>query len=224
MSGAHEAALREAWARPAGAHLGQVFHAPFVTVLLAERSGGERMAVALEVARDALARCGVSPGRQLVLLASSEAAPPGAREEARALRRRLGLPVVVHDPERSPSMHVHPGDPLALELDDELREAEAVMLVSALRPRARFGERGGMELLVPGSVSRATGERCNALARTPEGRAAIRQAAATACRIDYALLWSESGEPRAWAGEPDAALAAAGAALSRDDALPGESP
>lgn len=206
---------------PVGARLEQVFHAPFVTVLLAERDGGEAAATALELARNELARRGVSSGRQMVLLASAE--PPSAvhREEARALRARLGIPVVLHDPDRSPSMLSSAEGGLRIELDDELREAEAVMVVSAIRHAERFGARGGEELLVPGAASTATLARCTPLAATAEGRAEVARAAAGACAIDYALLWTDDFS-HAWAGEAPEVFRVARTALARTGARAGE--
>ncbi len=204
MSGRLAEALRTALESPIGDHLGQVFHAPFVTVLLAEQGGGEATAEALEVARDALARCGVAPGRQMVLLASTGAPLTDAREVARALRSRLGLPVVLHDPARSPSMLSSKEGGLRIALDDELREAEAVVVVSEIRVGAAFGEAGGEELLVPGAADAESIERCARLATTPEGRAEVARVAMATCRIDYALLWSRGEDVRAWAGEAPA--------------------
>ena len=221
MSASLRDALLTALLAPTGARLEQVFHAPFVTVLLAERDGGEAGRAALELARDELSRRGVACGRQMVLLASTR--PPGAshRDEAKALRARLGIPVVLHDPERSPSMLSSGEDPLAIELDDELREAEAVMVVSAIRNSGRFGEGGGEELLLPGAASAATLRRCEALAVHAEGRTALARAAARSCTIDYALLWTDDFA-HAWAGEAPrvfetarAALVSAGARASR---------
>lgn len=214
MSEALRDALRGALLAPMGARLDQVFHAPFVTVLLAERDGGEAGATALELARDELSRRGVSSGRQMVLLASAD--PPGAshRDEAKALRARLGIPVVLHDPERSPCMPASGEGALSIELDDELREAEAVMVVSAIRRSERFGERGGEELLLPGAASAATLLRCAALAARAEGRAALARAASRVCTIDYALLWTDD-LAHAWAGEPPRVFEVARAALAR---------
>lgn len=207
------AALGAALAAPTGARLEQVFHSPFVTVLLAERDGGETSAKALEFARDALVRRGVAAGRQMVLLAAMD--PPRAehREWARLLRARLGVPVLIHDPAQSPSMPAVVLDGMEFELDDELREAEAVMLVAALRPGARFGEAGGAELLVPGAASAATAARCAARAQDPAERYAIVRRAQEVCRIDYALLWSHVDPSRAWAGEPPGVLEVSHAAL-----------
>lgn len=205
--------LRAALEAPVGARLEQVFHSPFVTVLLAERDGGEDSLEALEFARDALTRRGVAAGRQMVLLASMQPPQAAHRLAVRAMRERLGIPVVLHDPAHSPSMPATGESDLQLELDDELREAEAVMLVSALRPGAEFGEGGGEELLVPGSVSAATAARCRPLAASVAGRRRIARIAQSACRIDYALLWWRGGSVRAWAGEMPAVLDHARASL-----------
>jgi len=213
MSERLAASLRAALQTPVGDRLEQVFHAPFVTVLLAERDGGEDAAAALEVARDALASRGVATGRQSVLLAATDSPDAAHRAAARALRAKLGLPVVLHDPARSPNMPAAIEEGLSFELDDELREAEAVFLVSALRPDAAFGQSGGEELLVPGAASTVTAAQCAAVAGDAAGRQRIARLARSVCRIDYALLWSAADPRNAWAGEPPAVVERAHAAL-----------
>jgi hypothetical protein len=192
MSAVLTRALAAALATPVGASLAQVLHAPFVTVLLADRDGGPDALAALAVARDALARAGIAPGRQMVLLASEGPALAEPKARAREWRAALGLPVVIHDPARaawSPFGEVA-GVPLLL--DDELREAEAVVAVSALRPHARGVARGGSALLVPGVAAPAT--RAAWLAPVAD------HIVTAGFRVDFALCWDGDDPARAWAG------------------------
>lgn len=200
------AAVRNALAAPLGGTLASRFCVPAVTALAADGRDAARGLAALEELVAALARIGLPRGRQFVLVSHA----PGNRNEAkafaRAWRAALGVPVLVHDPER-PAAFV-PGvfaDGAPCELDDELREAEEVVLVGRIEP----GAGGAPALLWPGLSTTAAGAAATALARGPAGAAAARARETLALvPAGFALVWTDDEPPRIAAGPVEAAEAA----------------
>jgi hypothetical protein len=133
-----------------------------------------------------LPRAGVPRGRALVVLAAGAEARAGGRATARVLRAALAVPVVAHDPALSACFTAgHVGTGLAVEVSDELREAEAVVAVGPLAPGA--DARTLAALVVPGLASAATR---TALAASPGAVAPARALVA----IDLALGWRARGD------------------------------
>jgi hypothetical protein len=203
---AFRAEVRRALAAPLGGPLGRILHLPALTAVVADGREGEREAVALAELLDALVRVGVPRGRQLVLLAH---APAGASARLRAI---LGVPVIAHDPERSSAWVAGELDQgAALELDDDLREAEEVVLVGGCAADPRMGLRGGPAALWPGLGSAAAqAAHAASLPAEPATRAA---AALANCRAALAhvpaalaLLWDARDPPRVKAGVTSAVL------------------
>jgi nickel-dependent lactate racemase len=200
------AAVRRALADPLGGPLARHFAVPAVTAIVADGDAGEPGAVALAELTEAMVRVGVPRGRMFVLLTG--AATPGARERERAreLRDTLGMAVIPHDPVQAAFEpgRLAGGAPLAL--DDELREAEAVVVCGRFAADARGGLHGGPAALLPGLASaeaRAAHE-----AALPAGGPAARAAAALAASlavlehvtVDFALAWSGGDPPEVMAG------------------------
>ena len=122
------------------------------------------------------------------------------------------MPVIAHDPEQAgfEPGRLPGGAPLAL--DDELREAEAVVVVGRFGADRRGRLHGGPAALLPGLAGRAAREAlAAALAAEPDSRSRARAAFAAALamtehvEIDFALVWN--------AGDPPAVRAGAGAAV-----------
>jgi hypothetical protein len=208
------AAVRTALASAEGGPLGRRIRAATITAIVADARGDERDAIALEELADALTRAGVPRGRQFVLLGDAEAGVLPAREAARALRARLGMAVLAHDPHSRASFHAGDlADGTRVELDDELREAEEVVIAG------RFAaDRGGPAALWPGLASAAARrEDAAALALLPADRiAGERHARAGQAHAlapsGFALVWGSDATPRVFAGDP-AAVFARGVAL-----------
>lgn len=172
-----ERGLAAALARPEVESLGALLHAPTVTAIVADPRDGTRLAPALGVLLGALTRVGVPRGRCFVLLASpSGKAADG--EAVRRLREAIGVPVIAHDPARSACFRADG----AIELNDELREAEAIVALSSWREASR-DEPGTAGLIVPGLASRAC--RDAVCGTTP----------------DFGLVWiDDPGVFHAWSG------------------------
>jgi len=204
---AFEAAVREALRAPGGRPLAGRFPAPLVTAIVAGGAAaeGERLAAALAGTLEALERAGVPRGRQFVLLAT------GSRPAAAPLRAALGVPVLEHDPEGPHFVVGRAGDGTPFEVDDELREAEAIVVVG---PEAA-GEGGGagLALLCPGVVSARTAAAC-ALVRARAGGAAAGAFVLELERglgVDLAVTWDARGAVLAEGGrERFEAMARAG--------------
>lgn len=192
--------VREALAAPQGGSLASRFPAPLVTAIVAgaEEPDAGRLDIALREVVAALQAVGVPRGRQFVLLGTL--LPGAASELARTLRFALEVPVLVHDPSAAHFTAGHAEDGTAYELDDELREAEAVVVVGPARA-GEDGQEGGVGLLCPGVVS----------VRTRAGWAAARSIAPGAAQayalgveqafpVDLALLWDAGGVLAAGAG------------------------
>lgn len=194
---AFRAEIRRALATPVGAKLSQVFYAPRVTVLVADAQGGERDVMALSELADALVRVGTARGRQMTILAGADRPGDALRERARMLRATLGMPVVVHDP--GAASPYSPGSVESvgpLGLDDELREAEAVVVVGRFSRGMAGAMHGGPALLLPGLADADTRERF----RKAGAGDALSFAVLDHVEVDFALVW-DSGDPsRARAG------------------------
>lgn len=234
---AFRSAVRHALAAPLGGALRARFSAPLITALLADGAADSRDELALSEMAEALVQAGLPRGRMFTLLTGGAATGSASRERARELHDTLGMPVIVHDPARSAHFRAgtievaHP--PFALEIDDELREAEAVVIVGRYGADAAWGVRGGPAALLPGAASAA----CAAAMReaipetglAPHGplRAhtlACAHAAAALVPVDFALVWSDDDPPRVLAGSGDAVFAAAEAAGWLDRVVHGARP
>lgn len=193
---AFRAEVRRALAQARGATLAQAFAAPKVTVIVADADVTERDVVALSELAEALVRVGTPRGRCMLLLAGVRSPDAGARERAKHLRATLGMPVALHDPAHASDW---PGRELegfgSLALDDELREAEAVVLVGRYA-RERGGLHGGPALLLPGLADAATRARFDAHA----DRDAASFAVLSLVEVDWALLWDAADPPHVRAG------------------------
>ncbi len=229
MSAEFRAAVRAALADAAGGPLGRRIRAATITAIVADARGDERDAIALTELVDALERAGVPRGRQFVLLGSADAGALPAREAARRLRARLGIAVLAHDPLSRASFHAGDlADGTRVELDDELREAEEVVIAG------RFAAgRGGPAAIWPGLASVAARRvETAALAALPaDRREPERHARACAAHAlasaGFALVWGSGEPPRVLAGDPAAVFAqgiaagwlAAGAPDAREGAV-----
>lgn len=192
--------VRAAVAAPFDGTLGSRFVAPLVTWLVADASAPESLGDVLAGTMAALERVGVLRGRQFVLLGGDPVAP-GARARAKALRAELGVPVLVHDPEREGFVAGTLGDGTPVELDDELREAEAIVAVAIGGAWALAGA------VVPGVAcarTRAAFERARAAG---DGWGFVR-AAEREAPLDLAVWCDERGGCRVASGAAMLALAA----------------
>ena len=197
------AAVRQALAAPEGLTLAQRFAAPMVTVIVAEAAGGAHEQTALAELTSALARVGLSRGRMMLLLAGTEPLDAAARASGRRLQEVLGIPVVLHDPIAAPCFEIgrlRDGTPIAL--DDELREAEAIVLVGEYSRGSRTSRCAGPFSLVPGLASPAThatfatlGNRAGLVAQE-----SFLAEVLTLVPIDLALVWDTSDPPLVRAG------------------------
>ena len=216
---AFRTSVRRALAAPLGGPLRTRFTAPRITALVADGQADERVQMALAELADALVGVGLPRGRMFTLLTGGGPAGVTPRERARELHDTLGMPVLVHDP--AASAHTRAGvlaDGTVLELDDELREAEAVVIVGRYGTDARQAVRGGPNALLPGLASAA----CAAASAPPANLAwpdkvlwasERGREAASQMECDFALLWSDDDPPQVMAGagvEVFAACIAAG--------------
>ena len=200
MSEALRERVRSAVASPLDGTLGSRFVAPLVTWLVADASAPESLNDVLAGTLSALERVGVLRGRQFVLL-GGDPVPEGARARARALRAALGVPVLVHDPEREGFVAGTLADGTAVELDDELREAEAIVAVGIGGPWTVAGA------VVPG-VACARTRFAFARARTEGTAWAFVRSAEREAPLDLAVWCDERGECRAATGAVLLTLAA----------------
>jgi hypothetical protein len=190
--------LRRALARPEGRSLATYFTAPLVTALVVdftEASFNQRLGHALPEVRDALERVGVPRGRQFVLVGGEpqDPGPQGSRLLAR-MREALSLPVFMHDPARSFAAGRTPAG-VPIELDDELREAEAIVCVGECRWSWGTLVRGGPFMLVPGVASLATRQAFEARRAESGHRGAVgfALAAESLAPVDLAVTWDAMG-------------------------------
>jgi hypothetical protein len=196
---AFRSAIEAAAMAPADGTLGSCFPAPLVTWLVAPADAGDELEDALAGTMRALERVGLMRGRQFVLL-GGDPVPEYAAERARVLRRALGVPVLTHDPSRAGFVAGELPDGTCIELDDELREAEAIVSVSGGTPWARA------TAVVPGAcVARTRVAFASTLANG--GRPAawgFLRAAERLAPIDLAVSWDANGV--AWAASGAHAL------------------
>jgi hypothetical protein len=200
LSEAFRAAVRDALAHADGGPLGRRIRAATITAIVADARGGELDAIALEELVAALERAGVPRGRQFVLLGddTEEALPAKAR--ARELRARLGIPVLAHDPATRASFHAGDlEDGTRVELDDELREAEEVVIATGFA-----NGRGGPLAVWPGlaSASARLAEGAAVATATPQERLERAARALELAPAGFALVWDASEPGRVRAGDP----------------------
>ena len=187
---------------PEGA-LAARFTAPLVTAIVAESTNDEWLVPALE-------RVGVPRGRQFVLLGQDGGANASrVRAHAARLRDALSLAAFAHDPAGVVYTAGRAADGTPIELDDELREAEAMICIG--RGFAAAGRvLGGPYLLAPGVASGRT-RRAFEQARSRAGeRAALALAleAESLAPVDLAVCHDDRGHVVAGRGrERFAALA-----------------
>jgi len=194
------------------------FAAPLVTALVADAADAAHASddtglvpALLEVSR-ALERVGVPRGRQFVLLGHGGAVSRAElRARAARLRGELALALFAHDPAGATFTVGQAGDGTPIELDDELREAEAILCIG--RSFAAAGRvHGGPYLLVPGVASQRTRDAI-AAARTRGGEDAELEIALEAEKlapVDLSVGWDDRGRVLAGRGcERFAALARA---------------
>lgn len=179
---------------PLDGTLGSRFVAPLVTWLVADAAAGEELEDALAGTMRALERVGVLRGRQFVLLGGGEPTPE-AKARARALRGALGVPVLVHEPGREGFVAGTLADGTPIELDDELREAEAIVVVAG-------GSAASVaRTVVPGvAVARTRAAFERAVADSEASAWAFVRAAELQSPIDLLVWWDAAGEVRAAGG------------------------
>jgi hypothetical protein len=175
-------AFEDAVARALAPALARALVAPARTAIVADPAEPNRVAAALPALLAAMRSAGVLGGGTFVL-AAADRGRAAAAETARLWRESAGIPVVLHDPGRSPACRiVRGGSGEWLALDDELRESEAIVLIGGVRLAPDGTWDGGSRLILPG-LSPAGEEPRDA----HEARDAARRLG-----VDLALLWSES--------------------------------
>lgn len=210
--------VRRALAAPLGGSLASQFAIPAVTAIVADGAAGEAGVTALAELAEAMVRAGVPRGRMFVLLTSDGAPGPAARERARQLRATLGSPVIAHDPAQAAFTPGVLADGTPLALDDELREAEAVVVCGRFAAGPGGDVHGGPAALLPGLAS--ADARAAFAGALPAGPPAARAAAALArareaaalVPVDFALVWNDADPPAVLAGRGEDVFAAALAA------------
>jgi hypothetical protein len=192
--------VRSALAAPEAGPLAARFTAPLMTVLVADTGDHPvRLALALAELIRALDRIGVPRARQFVLLGGDPPAP-AASERVRALREALGVPVLASVPARAGFVAGRLADGTPIELDDELREAEAIVTVGSWS-RDAAAPRGGAALLCPGVASAPTRAAYAAARARGDGAAwAFALAAERAAPVDLSLAWDDAGQVIAASG------------------------
>ena len=203
-------AVRRALAAPMGATLAQRFPAPHVTVLVGDAELRSHDEVALVEVAEALTRVGLPRGRMMALLAGTQPLDAARRERARELHDILGMPVVLHDPIGGTSFAVATtGSGFTIQLDDELREAEAVVVVGEFADDHARGVHGGPFALLPGLASAETRDLwANQMSTNGQGSRDARllesaREVLALVKVDLALVWDESDPPEVRAGGGD---------------------
>jgi len=190
---------------PLGGPLARVVRAAAGTAIVVEMDEPDRTGIALAELVGALARSGVPRGRQLVLLTGTGGGDGG--EAARALRSALGVPVFRHEEPGAAFVAGRLADGTPVELDDELREAEDVIVAGLFAAAEHDGVRGGPAAIWPGLAPRAAREtlarELAVLERGARPLAAYERslAAASVAPPGFALLWSAHEPPEVVAGE-----------------------
>ncbi len=199
--GAFRAAVRAALARPEGGSLAGRFPAPLVTALIADAAEARtpHVRVALEELIAALDAVGVPRGRQFVLGVHADGSRPAV--DVAAWREALHVPVLAHDPDMASFTAGHDERGAAIELDDELREAEAIVCVGP-GYAASGAVHGGPFLLAPGAAARATVAAWREARRRGGERAAVEWSLAVEARVgvDLTLTWDPAGRVSAAGG------------------------
>lgn len=207
--------VRRALADPLGGRMARHFAIPAVTAIVADGGGGEPSSIALAELTEAMVKAGVPRGRMFVLLTGETPPDAAARERARELRDMLGVPVIPHDPSQAAFEpgRLAGGAPIALE--DELREAEAVVVCGRFGADSRGRLHGGPAALLPGLAAEPTRAALDAELRgVPDVRGRARTAFEAAMGllevvpVDFALVWDSGDPPAVRAGEGRAVFAA----------------
>src|SRR5262249_4743117 len=145
---AHVRAALQALGAAGDGGLAARFPAPLVTAIVCDAAEGPWLVPALAELPAALEIAGVPRGRQFVLLGREAVYGGGeARGRAAAVRRELQLAAVAHEPADPVFTPGRLDDGTPLELDDELREAEAVICVGRGHAAAGRVHRGPYLLL-----------------------------------------------------------------------------
>ncbi len=197
---AFRAAVRSALAGLLDPSLSARFAAPYMTALLADARTDARTDLALAELVAALVSVGLPRGRLFVLL-GGEGPPRSAEERARTLAASLAVPVLVHDPTAAAFTAGRLADGTPIALDDELREAEAIVSVGFCSGAAGV-VRGGPYLLCPG-VAAASTRSAFALERAARGEGgalAFAAAAEALVPVDLAVWWSDNDRVLAASG------------------------
>lgn len=206
--GAIEAALRAALARRDDRSPAR-FASPLVTAIVADLGSApfETLVPLLLAVVTTLESVGVRRGRQFVLFVRADGARTAG--DPRAWRQALEIPVLFHDP-AEPTFSVRQGE-TPIDLDDELREAEAIVTMGPAEVEPG-GVTGGPFLLCPGAAGARTVERWD-LIRDLHGLEAAMGFSREVERlapVDLAITWDATGEVTvAPGGERFAALARA---------------
>lgn len=201
-------AVARALATPEDGPLGAQFPAALVTAIVAWAAPGERdrLAPALRATITRLVTLGVPQGRQYVLLAAE---PDGRSAIGGDLRDTLGVPVIAHDPAGACFVAGRTADGSALEFSDELREAEALVVVGPAMDAGAVPA-GGPFLLCPGVGATRTRDAWRASLERGGVAAALAFAleAERALPVQLAVLWDTEGRVVAGGGRERFAAAA----------------
>lgn len=156
-------------------HASARFASPLVTAIVVDAAAGplETLVPLLLGVVATLETAGVPRGRQFVLFVHADGSRPAG--DAQAWRAALGMPVLFHDPEGT--TFVVERAPIPVELDDELREAEAILTVGPAEGTPGHLE-GGPLLLCPGAVG----------ARTAAAWQRLRESAGLASALELSLM------------------------------------
>lgn len=128
-----------------------------VTVIAAWPEPESAALAALAVVVRALEHHGIARGRQILLIPDLPEADSGRDDRAREVAAKLGITGLAHDRDRSACFTAgRTLEGVAIEINDELREAEAVVLAGPW-VETTFRQ-APAEMLVSGLLSRRTGE------------------------------------------------------------------